>query len=141
MCNELGDKAFHHVWNSLSILLRYIQVIHPCWISRRIFSRGSAIRCCALYSDGVCMESFNQRRCSLHVGASSGQRFNNIGCFCSYRCLSVGCRWRFYPVGHAYTLGRTVCCHSTFCRNSNPCNGYPAKRNRLFQYRLCPQVR
>ena len=53
----------------------------------------------------------------------------------------VGCRWRFYPVGHAYTLGRTVCCHSTFCRNSNPCNGYPAKRNRLFQYRLCPQVR
>ena len=53
----------------------------------------------------------------------------------------IGCRWRFYPVGHIDTLGCIICCHSSFCRNSNPYNGYPAQRNRLFQYRLCPQVR
>ena len=60
MCDELGNKAIHHVWNSLSILLRYFQVINPCRISRRIFSWGSSVRCCTLYGDGVCMESFNQ---------------------------------------------------------------------------------
>ena len=47
--------------------------INPCRISRRIFSWGSSVRCCTLYGDGVCMESFNQRGCSLHIGASGSQ--------------------------------------------------------------------
>ena len=78
---------------------------------------------------------------SLHIGTSRSQRFNHIDCFRSYRGIFVGCRWRFYPVGHVDTLSCTVCCHSAFCRNSDPYNSYPAQRNRLFQYRLCPQVR
>ena len=40
----------------------------------------------------------------------------------------IGCRWCFYPVGHIDTLGCIICCHSSFCWNSNPYNGYPAEK-------------
>lgn len=33
MYDELGDKAFHHVWNSLSILLRYFKSLIPAGLA------------------------------------------------------------------------------------------------------------
>ena len=45
----------------------------PAGLAEEYLAGAVLLGAAPLYGDGVCMESFNQRGCSLHIGASGSQ--------------------------------------------------------------------